>query len=517
MLEKLALSYINKENYDKAIDIYCKLYIRGIYSYTSKVRSIVDIYLKKGDVDSAISNIMDLIRKSSKLDCDMCLKLVELLVREKKIDKVKSYASILIYHQRRKSHLEDANLQETQYVLMAYYYLYCVEIDIDRKNRYWEKAYRIFELSRFKSWSSGKWINEIIIYPYVLEYLKKKKMDNYSIIGLVNSCDRSNWYFKEKLEFISILKKENISSNPIELEILLDLKVAELLNEYPYSRLEEALSLCEDALNTINRYGLDNKYLNNKVNSVKAELMSNDSKCKYEDVNKLREKCNYYLIAEAESEYNDLENCIKIWKEAADRYNNVEKYVEQLSCLYHVEELFLLNLNKYDFISFDGDVDSLITDEFFAYTNAKNYNKANILLRDWHKFTVQYYRNRKDIDDIEFYKLGFNHIANKFNDMEHHIEAYNEYIYSLYMALYYRDEECKWKEEITQDFVISLCPGIIERLDLVPENIIDEIIELKDYIVKYMPDDLKDNEDIKTIIQIISSNYQNNEIEFKDK
>lgn len=517
LLEKLALSYINKENYDKAIDIYCKLYIRGIYSYTSKVRSIVDIYLKKGDVDSAISNIMDLIRKSSKLDCDMCLKLVELLVREKKIDKVKSYASILIYHQRRKSHLEDANLQETQYVLMAYYYLYCVEIDIDRKNRYWEKAYRIFELSRFKSWSSGKWINEIIIYPYVLEYLKKKKMDNYSIIGLVNSCDRSNWYFKEKLEFISILKKENISSNPIELEILLDLKVAELLNEYPYSRLEEALSLCEDALNTINRYGLDNKYLNNKVNSVKAELMSNDSKCKYEDVNKLREKCNYYLIAEAESEYNDLENCIKIWKEAADRYNNVEKYVEQLSCLYHVEELFLLNLNKYDFISFDGDVDSLITDEFFAYTNAKNYNKANILLRDWHKFTVQYYRNRKDIDDIEFYKLGFNHIANKFNDMEHHIEAYNEYIYSLYMALYYRDEECKWKEEITQDFVISLCPGIIERLDLVPEDIIDEIIELKDYIVKYMPDDLKDNEDIKTIIQIISSNYQNNEIEFKDK
>ena len=83
--------------------------------------------------------------------------------------------------------------------------------------------------------------------------------------------------------------------------------------------------------------------------------------------------------------------------------------------------------------------------------------------------------------------------------------------------MYYRDEECKWKEELTQDFVISLCPDIIVRLDVVPEDIIDEIIELKDYIVKYMPDDLKDNEDIKTIIQIISSNYQNNEIEFKDK
>ena len=62
-----------------------------------------------------------------------------------------------------------------------------------------------------------------------------------------------------------------------------------------------------------------------------------------------------------------------------------------------------------------------------------------------------------------------------------------------------------------------MCPDIIERLDVVPEDIIDEIIELKDYIVKYMPDDLKDNEDIKTILQIISSNYQNNEIEFKDK
>ena len=216
-------------------------------------------------------------------------------------------------------------------------------------------------------------------------------------------------------------------------------------------------------------------------------------------------------------DFNVLEICFIIWKEAADRYNNVEKYVEQLSCLYHVEVLFLLNLNKYDFISFDGDIDSLITEEFFAYTNAKKYNQANILLRDWHKFTVQYYRNRKDIEDIEFYKSRFKHIANKFNDMENYIEAYNEYIYSLYMVLYYKDEECKWKEELTQDFVISLCPDIIVRLDVVHEDIIDEIIELKDYIVKYMPDDLKDNEDIKTIIKIISSNYQNNEIEFKDK
>ena len=85
------------------------------------------------------------------------------------------------------------------------------------------------------------------------------------------------------------------------------------------------------------------------------------------------------------------------------------------------------------------------------------------------------------------------------------------------MVLYYKDEECKWKEELTQDFVLSLCQDIIERLDVIPEDIIDEIIELKDDIIKYMPEDLKDNEDIKTIIQIISSNYQNNEIEFKDK
>lgn len=235
LLEKLALSYINKKNYDKAIDIYCKLYVQGIYSYNSKVRSLVDIYLKKGDIDSAISNIMDLIKKSWKLDYDMCLKLVELLVREKIVDKAKLYAKRLIYHQRGKCHLRKANLQEIQYVLMAYYYLYCVEIDIDRKNRYWEKACRIFELSRFKAWSVKETIKEIIIYPYVLEYLKEEKLDNFFIIGLVNSCDRSNWYFKEKLEFINILKKENIGNNPIELGILLDLKVAELLNEYPYT------------------------------------------------------------------------------------------------------------------------------------------------------------------------------------------------------------------------------------------------------------------------------------------
>ena len=58
---------------------------------------------------------------------------------------------------------------------------------------------------------------------------------------------------------------------------------------------------------------------------------------------------------------------------------------------------------------------------------------------------------------------------------------------------------------------------IIKGLDLISEDIVDKIIELKDDIIKYMPDDLKDNEYIKTIIQIISSNYQNNEIEFKDK
>ncbi|EJZ69590.1 protein kinase domain-containing protein [Lachnoanaerobaculum sp. OBRC5-5] len=514
LLEKLALSYTNKKNYDKAIDMYCKLYDRGIYSYNSKVKNIVDIYLKKGDVDSAISNIMDLIRKSSKLDFDMCLKLVELLVREKKIDKVKSYASILIYHQRRKSHLEDANLQETQYVLMAYYYLYCVEIDIEIKKRYWEKANRIFELSIFKSRSGGKWINEIIIYPYVLEYLKKEKMDNYSIIGMVNSCDRSNWYLKEKLEFISTLKQENIGDNPMELRVLLDLKAAELLNECPDDRLEEALNLCEDALNTIKIYGLDNEYINNKVNSIRSELIYKCSGSKYEDVDKIRKRCDYYLIAEVESENSDLNNCIKIWEEAADRYNNVGKDVEQLRCLYHLELIFFMNLNKYDFIRFYGDIDFLITKEFYTYKNMSNYNQASSLLRDWHKFTVQYYRYRKD---IEFYELGFKDIANNFNGIEHYVEAYNEYIYSLYMLLYYKDEKCKWEEELTTNFVISLYKDIIKGLDLISEDIVDKIIELKDDIIKYMPDDLKDNEYIKTIIQIISSNYQNNEIEFKDK
>ena len=85
------------------------------------------------------------------------------------------------------------------------------------------------------------------------------------------------------------------------------------------------------------------------------------------------------------------------------------------------------------------------------------------------------------------------------------------------MLLYYKDEKCKWEEELTTNFVISLYKDIIKGLDLISEDIVDKIIELKDDIIKYMPDDLKDNEYIKTIIQIISSNYQNNEIEFKDK
>ena len=515
-LENLADKYIDEGKYDRAVDCYSKLYSEGVMPYSLAFDCIANIYLKSGDIDNAISIMEEILSNDRNSDSNtayssyICVDLIRLLIERGKIDKANKYANELIYYEEKKVYREKSEPLDSNYLLMAYYYLYKTESNKRNCNLYWEKV-----LELFNSIPTSEL--DICLRPFLKEYFLVEKLSNYSIVGILNRLDKWKIYTQLKLDFIEGLIGKNIGDDSVILDIILSMKKCELLNEYPYTRLEEALSLCEDVLNTINSYGPDNKYLNNKVKSVKAELMSNDSKCKYEDVNKLREKCDYYLIAEVESEYNDLENCIKIWKEAANSYSNVEKYVEQLSCLYHVEVLFLLNLNKYDFISFDGDVDSLITEEFFAYTNAKKYNQANILLSDWHKFTVQYYKNRKDIEDIGFYKLGFKQIANKFHDMEHYIEAYNEYIYSLYIVLYYKDEECKWKEELTQDFVISLCQDIIERLDVVPEDIIDETIELKDYIVKYMPDDLEDNEDIKTIIQIISSNYQNNEIEFKDK
>ena len=63
----------------------------------------------------------------------------------------------------------------------------------------------------------------------------------------------------------------------MRLRIILELRTAELLNDYPYSRQQEAMKCCQEALRFIELFSKEDKYLKNKALSIMAEVMSNDN------------------------------------------------------------------------------------------------------------------------------------------------------------------------------------------------------------------------------------------------
>ena len=170
------------------------------------------------------------------------------------------------------------------------------------------------------------------LYPFLYDYLSTEALSNPSIIDIVGRLDIWNRQLERKIELFQMLKDKEKGDEPVRLKIMLEIKEAELRNEYPYEKIKRAMECCNEAIKDMESIGQD-KYFLNKVHSVMAEVMSNDAQYNSEQVDSVRMKCDYYLIAQTECETGGLEKCIELWKDAARNYSLVEKYADEVCCL----------------------------------------------------------------------------------------------------------------------------------------------------------------------------------------
>ncbi len=515
-LENRANEYLSKGQYEKAIEAYNQACEAGECPYDFVASSIVEAYLKLGEPDKAIQCIEYVLAQDRKqkenpdmvgsYSCGLCIALIKILLQQDRMDEVKHFAQELISYEEHEIVDKEASEYVVSYVLLAYYYLFRVEEDSKLRKGHWEKCKMLFELLRFEELDEE-------LYPFLYDYLSTENLSNQRIIDIMGRLDIWNRQLERKIELFQMLKGKEKGDEPVRLKIMLEIKEAELRNEYPYEKIKRAMECCNEAIKDMESIGQD-KYFLNKALSMMAEVMSNDAQYNSEQVDSVRMKCDYYLIAQTECETGGLEKCIELWKDAARNYSLVEKYADEVCCLQQAEKLIMENLDKYDYCRFDRDLWYILRDAVRAYKNMNDYQSLRDLIKRKHRMAVQYYCKQSD--------RNLRDCIDKLKDLvwEYEIAEDNKMVvfesaYILHVITHYRKGNCRWEEKLESDALLyQLCGEIIENLDGLPAEFLDTVIDLREKMIEHMPDSLEDKV-IQDVVSIISDKYQHNEIEFK--
>lgn len=518
-LVDFANKYLSEGQYEKAIETYNKAYDAGECSYEFVVSSIVEAYLKLEEYDNAIQCIEYELACDRKCEenpdliggysCGLCIKLIKILLQQNLTDEVKHYAKELISYKEHEIDDKEPSEYVISNVLMAYYYLFHVEENTNLKKVYWTKCLMLFELLRSEELDAD-------LYPFLNDYFSMEEISNQYIIDIIERLDILNRHIQQKIELFHMLKDKKRGDNPIKLRIILNIKEAELLNEYPYERIKKAMECCNEAIKDIESIEQD-QYLLSKAYCVMAEVMSNDKQYERDQEDTIRMKCDYYLIAQIECEKSDLKNYIELWEDAASNYSLIDKYSDEVCCLQQAEKLIMENLDKFDYCKFDRNLWYILRDMVTAYNNLKDYQSLYSLLKRMHRMAIQYYCNLKGNFELRDYTNKLDDLIREYGYIKDNKKAVFEIDYTLHFVIHYSKGICRWEEELEGDELLhQLCEEIIENLEELPTELFDIVIDLRDKMVEYMPESLKEDQLIQDIISIISDKYQYNEIEFKN-
>lgn len=516
-LEDRANEYLSKGQYEKAIEVYNQACDAGECSYDFVAGSIVEAYLKLGEPDKAIQCITYVLADDRKCEenpemigsysCHLCIELIKILLQQNQIDEAKHYAQELISYKEHEIVDQEPSEYVISNVLLAYYYLFHVEEDPKLRNGYWEKCKMLFELLRSERLDEE-------FYPFLNDYLSTEALSNQYIIDIIERLDIWNCQLQQKIDLFQMLKDGKKGDEPVRLKIMLEIKEAELLNEYPYERIKRAMECCNEAIKDIEFIEQD-KYFLNKAYSVMAEVMSNDAQYKSEQIDSMRMKCDYFLIAQTECETSGLEKCIELWKDAACSYSRIEKYSDEVCCLQQAEKLIMENLDKYDYCKFDGNLWYILGDVVTAYRNMNDYQSLSNLIKRMHRMIIQYYCKQNDVnlrDCIDKLK----DLVLEYESAEDDKMVVFESVYILHVVTHCSKGICRWEEKLESDELLhQLCEEIIENRDDLPAELLDTAVDLREKMIEHMPDSLEDKV-VQDVVSIISDKYQHSEIEFKN-
>lgn len=507
----LAEKYREEGRYEEAVSCYKKACDSGEEIYEIAMKAIAELYLEMGEPDRAISCLEKGCENSPLGDHGfLSIDLIKLCIRQGDCEKAGIYARKLI-REEEAGIAEAENVNAVSGTLAACFFLYTMEKEQNKKENLWRECFKYYQML-----GEGE-INEDIA-DFIMEYLERESISGEEILKMIQRV--SGWQVKSIKERMIRVSMEKYAGEKAfhRYHILLLLKLAELSAEYPYENIKEALMYCSQAEEYYIQYGIEENYIINLITHTKAEIMSRDSSYEYEEVQKVRSKCDYRLLAEQKILQNKCgkEEQIDIWKEAADQYRYVDQYAMEAVCLKEALAIGIpVSKQKKSGILISGnDYWNIMEQLINAYIMSEDWKSADAAIHEYYDGIISRLREM----DTPWTRLQkVRQAADYFVRISENADAARGYLTAMYAGL-----DGELKEDISapaaesEDFMIRLCGVILELLEEeAASHMVDSLIDLKDKLTACREGDEDGVEVYDAILKKIAEKFQYQEIEFK--
>ncbi len=498
--------------------------------------------------------------------------LIKKLIEQENFEKVKKYIEELSFYTEQNTFPNNDPYFIT-YILSAYYFLYLLEQDPDRKKNLWGNCLKYYKMLGDHSIGNQ-------IYDFILEYLTKEEIDYESIFKIMDRIAKDFQLKKAKEDIgerlIHCLEKKYMGRDDFKkyhVMLLIKLATFTFINMNSYEELKNGEKNCEKAQEYYNRYGFNDNYLQSLIYKTKAELMMSDKDFEYWESFEILKLCDFTLLAKQQiSDYDySVKEQIEIWRDAGLHYESTHNYEKMSSCFLQAINVSKPALNKYKFNMLNGgyqeidDYREMMKAVIGMYILMKHYDSNYPMISELHNRTVDYAYSMIN----ELYNQTADYLieisASKHMEMENRIRGIenfdcnnnedNDPINGIIDNSDIVDERIWWIEEISRDFsqidkyddairvcfvtiylllspeidakllktgedinknLIQLCTKINELLNQeITTNEIDSLMNLKESIP--MDKDLCsfDTKIFDSTLTKISDKFQYHEIEFK--
>lgn len=358
------------------------------------------------------------------------------------------------------------------------------------------------------------------ILDFVAEYIDKEDLLYEQLIKIIDRIDK--YSEKDTREHIirRIIEKHLGETGFEKYHIIFLLKLAEPSCEHPHNKIMCALQNCDDAQKFYDRYVIEDAYLQNRIFDMKAELLLHTENYDRDEVTRLRNLCDYKLLAEkkiAENQCSEKEQ-IEIWRNAADKYNWSDNIDMKIVCLKEGLNVLKPILNQYEFSQADGDYYSMMYDLIMKYIGIKKYDFASQNIYKLYYDLTQFYFDKLAFKLWE-YICELNDLALFLSECSRFVESIRMYLAALYVGIKseINTDVLSFSENTEQD-VIKLCEIICDLPERQLEpRIIDSVIDCKDKLIEYKEYAGFTGMLYERLITRISEEFQYKELEFKKK
>lgn len=402
-IKELAEEAERKKEYQKAIELYYKAISNKEEPYDMVLPDIANVYLKMGEKEHAIECLEEVLR----LDCIniqknngllytdyACCKLIDLLIEEKRYKEAKKYAEELILYNPVKTDNEN-NIYNIKWLSVANYRLYKMETSLPEKKRLWENCIMYYNMI-----PEDEEIPEESI-EFLIEMAGREEDDKEKIKMAYRFLDRINFGYNMEnispfLDYILGICKDKEELTGENIKALLTYSHY-WKNAYPKQEGKE-LEYCMAAKEQYEKTGIKNPYLYSLIYKTLAECYSDIGSYDYDEVNAIKKKCNYYLLAENDAQGKTTEKQIEIWKDTAYNYRYLDNYVMEEKCYGKLAGIIEPVLNQHDYSSFDNYW-YIVKEQIECYLNLGKKDKAKETVLDIYYKMTEFYTKTCDEED----------------------------------------------------------------------------------------------------------------------